>query len=46
MIPEIKMRLAGYLARMEENGGAYILVGKPEGKETTWKTYAWMIGCY
>jgi hypothetical protein len=33
MIPEIKMRLAGYVARMEKNGGAYnILVGKPEGK--------------
>jgi len=33
------MRRAGHVARMEERTGAYIiLVEKPEGKETTWKT--------
>jgi hypothetical protein len=36
-----KMRWAGHVARMGETRSAYrVLVGKPEGKETTWKTYA------
>jgi len=33
------MTLARHVARMEEMRNGYnILVGKPEGKETTWKT--------
>jgi hypothetical protein len=34
-----RMRWAGHVARMGENRNAYrLLVGKPEGKETTRKT--------
>jgi hypothetical protein len=34
-----RLRWAGHVARMGERRGAYrALVGKPEGKETTWKT--------
>jgi hypothetical protein len=36
----IKMRMgwAGHVARMGEGRGVYMfLVGKPEGKETTWE---------
>jgi hypothetical protein len=36
-----RMRWAGYVARMWESRGVYrVLVGKPEGKETTWKIQA------
>jgi hypothetical protein len=32
------MRWAGHIAHMGERRGIYrVLVGKPEGKETTWK---------
>ena len=34
-----RMRWTGHVARMRERRGAYrVLVGKPLGKETTWKT--------
>jgi hypothetical protein len=33
------MRWAGQVARMGEERNVYkVLVGKPEGEETTWKT--------
>jgi hypothetical protein len=33
------MRWAGHVVRMGEERKVYkVLVGKPEGKETTWKT--------
>jgi hypothetical protein len=36
-----RMRWAGHVARMGEGRNLYrILVGKPEGKKTTWKTKA------
>jgi hypothetical protein len=36
-----KMRWKGHIARVEESQGAYrVLVGKSEGKETTWKAQA------
>jgi len=36
-----RMRWAGHVARMEESKGVYkVLVGKPGGKESTWKTQA------
>ena len=36
-----RMRWAGQVARMGERRGVYrVLVGKPEGKETTWETQA------
>jgi hypothetical protein len=39
IIKSRRMRLAGHVARMGEMRNAYkILVGKPEGKETTGKT--------
>jgi hypothetical protein len=41
MIKSRKMRWAGHVARMREKRNAYtcrILVGKPEGKETTRRT--------
>jgi hypothetical protein len=39
MIESRRMRWAGHVARMGERMNAYrILVGKPEGKETTRKT--------
>jgi hypothetical protein len=35
------MRWAGHVARMGEDRKMYeVLVGKPEGEETTWKTKA------
>jgi len=35
------MRWAGHVARMGERRGGYrVLVGKPDGKETTWQTEA------
>jgi len=35
------MRRAEHVARMGERRGAYsVLVGKPEGKKTIWKTQA------
>ena len=34
-----RMRWAGHVARMGERRGLYrVLVGKPEGKQITWKT--------
>jgi hypothetical protein len=34
-----RMRWAGHVARMGEGRNVYgVLVGKPEGKKTTWKT--------
>jgi hypothetical protein len=39
------VRWAGQVQRMGERRGVYrVLVGKPEGKETTWETQAWMGG--
>ena len=36
-----RMRWAGHIASMGERKGVYmVLVGKSEGKETTWKTQA------
>jgi hypothetical protein len=36
-----RMRWAGHVARMEEGRNVYrVLMGKPEGKEATWKTKA------
>jgi hypothetical protein len=36
-----RMRWAGHVKRMGEERKVYkVLVGKPEGKETTWKTKA------
>jgi len=36
-----KMRWTGHVARMGKRRGVYrVLVGKPEGKELTWKTQA------
>jgi hypothetical protein len=36
------MRWAGHVALMGKRRGVYkILVGKPEGNETTWKTQRW-----
>jgi hypothetical protein len=41
VIKSRRMRLAGRVARMEESRGVYRdLVGRPEGKKTTWKTQA------
>jgi hypothetical protein len=41
MIKSRRMRLAGYVACMNESSGAYrVLVGKPGGKEATCKTQA------
>jgi len=38
-----RIRWAGFVARVGEGRGLYIvLVGKPEGKEITWKTQAKM----
>jgi hypothetical protein len=35
------MRWAGHVARMGEGRNVYrVLMGKPEGKKTTWKTKA------
>jgi hypothetical protein len=35
------MRWAGHVTRMEEGKNVYrVLVGKPEGKKTTWKAKA------
>jgi hypothetical protein len=35
------MRWAGHVARMREERKVYkVLVGKPKGKKTTWKTTA------
>jgi hypothetical protein len=38
MITSRRTRLAGHVARMGEKNACRILVGKPEGKETTRKT--------
>jgi len=39
VIKSRRMRWAGHVARMGERSGLYrILVGKSEGKETTWET--------
>jgi hypothetical protein len=38
VIKSRRMRWAGHVARMEEGKGFYrVLVGRNEGKETTWK---------
>jgi len=35
------MRWVGYVERMGQRRGVYrVLMGKPEGKETAWKTQA------
>jgi len=40
-VMKLRMRWAGHVARMGERRRAYrALVGKHEGKETTWKTRA------
>jgi hypothetical protein len=40
-----RMRWAGHVARMGRKGNSYkLLVGKPEGKETTRKTKTYMGG--
>jgi hypothetical protein len=45
VIKSRRMRWAGHVARMGERRGVYRgLVGKPEGKETTWKIQAKMGG--
>jgi hypothetical protein len=41
VIKSRRMRWAGHIAIMGERKGVYmVLVGKSEGKETTWKTQA------
>ena len=41
VIKSRRMRWAGHVTRMGERRGVYrVLVGKPEGKETTWETQA------
>jgi hypothetical protein len=41
VIKSRRMRWAGHVARMGERKGVYrVLMGKTEGKETTWKTQA------
>jgi hypothetical protein len=45
VIKSRKMRWAGHVAHMGDSRGVYrVLVGKPEGKKTTWKTQAQMGG--
>jgi hypothetical protein len=47
MINSRRMRWAGHVARMGDNGNAYrILVGKPDGKSPTGKTKTYVGGQY
>jgi hypothetical protein len=47
MITSRRMRWAGHVSRMGEKTNAFrILIGKPEGKNTTGKNKTWVDGQY